>query len=596
MFKKIIIGVIFLFLFVPVFSPPLVLADGMIMAPVGRQVFETDQKGAIFFENSEERLILSTSFKGDANDFAWIIPSPSKPEVKKSSAEIFTSLESLTGSSQTWEELPTASLGFGVQDSIKGVEVIEKKSIEYYDIVVLSSDDKNALSKWLNDNGYHFPEQYNYVLQSYIDNNWFFTAVKFKNDIDNQTLAGSMKSGNLIPLEFKFKTDKPVYPLKISSIVSDPTINTSNNNIDNNPIYVDGLVGRAIKLNDYQQITTQSQVFNIKEGSIELWIKAEDPNNFGNHLMINYASVYNDNGTKELSFGGNDDGKNMYFKFGDDIWFGGTSQPLYDAWSYVALTWKQGEEPKFYLNGKLLSRYSQTIPKIFTGTSTPTISSNSGHVIYIACDKSYSPRNQNRYIDEFKLSSKARSEEEIVANFNNGLGKKMTIDPYIVALSSFDNSLIYFIENGDQHGFKMLDYANKNIAVAPAPANQASYSGRKPFQVGIELYIFTPDKEQTLPGFTTTYAAWTDKKTIENLAMDDNGQPLIKLNKDKYYLTKITKEMAYEEMTNDLFFRDAAVNSDSGIEKPKTSFYILISVAGLISLIICAFIIKINKN
>lgn len=574
MFKKIVVGVVFILALAPLFIPWLTLADGMLIAPPGRYVFESDQKGVIFFENGEERLILATSFKGDADDFAWVIPTPSKPEVKKSSAEIFTSLQSLTGNTRN-EIMPDTSLSLGMAGSIKqGVQVIEKKSIEYYDVAVLASDDKDALADWLNNNGYHFPEQYNYVLQSYIDNNWIFTAVKFKDDINSQILSGSMRSGNLIPLELKFKTEKPVYPLKISSITEDVNAKTKLN-------YFSGLNGQAIELSQRSKLFTLRKTHDIKSGSLEMWVKPAS-GNLSHIDLLNFYDSTNPNRSLNFSIDGealsmslNNPGSTEY---SSSTWTAGSKMSLGRNWNYVVITWKEGEVPKFYLNGN----YVAPIPEIIF----PEIKNDDLlRDVYVGSNR-LSGSTINIYIDQIRLSSETRNEQEIVNNYNNGLGRELSYDDKTILVSSFDNNTKYTDKNGTVNSF---------ITMIESSAANNYY---KPSSVGIELYIFTLDKEQVLPGFNTNYAAWTDKKTIENLAMDDNGQPLIKIDRDKYYLTKLTRQMKYEEMNNDLFFRDAVANSDIEITtKDKIPFFIIIGLAAFISLtIITILIFKTNRD
>jgi len=353
MSKKILLTALFLTLLL---APNLALADGMIIPPPAHYMYETDQKGVIFFEEGIEILILSTSFKGDADNFAWVIPTPARPEVAKASSEIFTALQELTEVTEDQKIRPMIGLEYGMKDATQSVHVLEEKTIEYYDIAVLAADDKDALANWLNENGYYFPKPYAYVLDSYIKNRWFFTAVKITKDVDAAVLKQNMWSGSLIPLQLKFSTNKPVYPLKISSVINEPK-------------------------------------------------------------------------------------------------------------------------------------------------------------------------------------------------------------------------------------------------VAPDQLPRKNYY--KPARVGIELYIFTADKEQALPGLTARYAAWTDKETIENLAYNDNGEPWLEAGEDKYYLTKLTRYMKYSEMSNDLFFRDAEANSDSAEteERSRAAFYIIISIAIFITLGTAIFIIhQFNHN
>ncbi len=61
-----------------------------------QQIYETGQKAVIWHENDMETLILSTSFKGQAEEFVWVVPVPSRPTIDKGIDELFTSLEAFT--------------------------------------------------------------------------------------------------------------------------------------------------------------------------------------------------------------------------------------------------------------------------------------------------------------------------------------------------------------------------------------------------------------------------------------------------------------------------------------------------------------------
>ncbi|HRY60126.1 MAG TPA: DUF2330 domain-containing protein [Patescibacteria group bacterium] len=209
-----------------VLIPMAAKADGGIMPPPNYWIHETDQKAVIVSENGVETLVLSTSFQGDAKDFAWIVPTPSKPEVMKGAVKIFEALEDYTrvsyGDGRIYNSLP-----LGLESSVPApaVNVIEEKKIGIYDITVLEANDKEALYTWLKEKGYNYPEYGKTILDDYIQNRWFFTAVK----INSQDLAYAsvdLKSGTITPLKLVFATDKIVYPLKISSItMANPKVN-----------------------------------------------------------------------------------------------------------------------------------------------------------------------------------------------------------------------------------------------------------------------------------------------------------------------------------------------------------------------------------
>jgi len=57
---------------------------------------EKSQKALIYYHDQTENMVVSTSFQGNSKDFAWVIPTPSKPEIFKSSAGLFTTLEKIT--------------------------------------------------------------------------------------------------------------------------------------------------------------------------------------------------------------------------------------------------------------------------------------------------------------------------------------------------------------------------------------------------------------------------------------------------------------------------------------------------------------------
>ena len=43
---------------------------------------EPAQKAVVFFRGGREQLIISPSYQGPAGDFAWVVPVPSRPQVK----------------------------------------------------------------------------------------------------------------------------------------------------------------------------------------------------------------------------------------------------------------------------------------------------------------------------------------------------------------------------------------------------------------------------------------------------------------------------------------------------------------------------------
>ena len=200
-----------------------VFADGMIMPPPDYWVYQSEQKAVVYFQNDVETLVLSIKFQGDAKDFAWIIPVPAKPSVEKAREDLFENLEELTSSflsrSGIKKQLYT---GLSEEENPTAVTVWETKKIDIYETSVLSSTSSRALQKWLENNHYAYPKTYEYLLREYIDDGWFFVAVKIDTSVEPTIASQKLKSGHAAPLKLTFNTTQPIYPMKISQVTYSP--------------------------------------------------------------------------------------------------------------------------------------------------------------------------------------------------------------------------------------------------------------------------------------------------------------------------------------------------------------------------------------
>jgi hypothetical protein len=90
--------------------------------------------------------------------------------------------------------------------------VIGREEIGGYDVTRLASNDREALDTWLDDNGYKVPDGAEPIFASYIRQGWKFVAIRLAPNSD----------GRLKPLRVSFKTDIPVYPMKLSQLSKRP--------------------------------------------------------------------------------------------------------------------------------------------------------------------------------------------------------------------------------------------------------------------------------------------------------------------------------------------------------------------------------------
>lgn len=204
-------------------------ADGMVLPPPGYFVQETEQKAVIIYQDNVEQLIVSIGFQSDAKDFAWIIPTPSKPEVDKSTDELFTGLEDLTDT-YTYRGISDGMAPLSMEKAAEpSVTVLESKKVDIYDIVVLQATNSKDLAKWLNENKYVYPEKEAYLFDSYIKKGWFFVGAKINSKLLDSSGVRKLNDGHATPLKLTFTTDKIVFPMKISSVVSEQSVNNNGN-------------------------------------------------------------------------------------------------------------------------------------------------------------------------------------------------------------------------------------------------------------------------------------------------------------------------------------------------------------------------------
>jgi hypothetical protein len=201
------------------FAPRAAHADGGVF-PYGRDadVSMPDQKAIIVYdeERGREDLILSVGLMGGSTEAAWVVPVPSLPEVNTASAEWFERLSELTQPEiltrtrlTTFPGGPTAEFGQG------RVEVLSREQVGVYDVAVLSASESTALLDWLDDQGFEFPSRGERILDAYVAEGWIFVATRVA---PGETAE---LEGDVHPLCLSFETAKPVYPMRLTSLMAD---------------------------------------------------------------------------------------------------------------------------------------------------------------------------------------------------------------------------------------------------------------------------------------------------------------------------------------------------------------------------------------
>lgn len=230
MSKKLVPALLISILFLLATTAAPALADGVFFPDsMYRDLYESAQKAVILYGNSTEHLILSVSFESDAEDFAWVIPVPAKPEIGVTDPDLFWELSDFTAT-----ESPGGGGGFGCLGATEGdteeegVDIIEEQVVGPYATAILSATNATALAGWLNANGYIFPEEGEEIVSEYIEKEWYFVATKINAMVDidlvgyeeevEEEASEALAEGAIEPIILSFTSDEIVYPLRITSL------------------------------------------------------------------------------------------------------------------------------------------------------------------------------------------------------------------------------------------------------------------------------------------------------------------------------------------------------------------------------------------
>lgn len=202
-----------------------------------------DQQTYVFFKDGIESFVIRPGYKGKVEEFGMLIPFPTPPALRKVSDDIFPHIAAAVDPPEVVVYAGIArGMGFGggavrrsltVKQSIVSedkVEVIKREAVGMYDVVVLEAGSAEALKKWMDENGFRFPEGMEPVCQQYIAEKWCFVAVKTKvsdkSSVEPQPgqrqvrpglPSGASFDGHVQAMGFRFKTDKLVVPMRLSA-------------------------------------------------------------------------------------------------------------------------------------------------------------------------------------------------------------------------------------------------------------------------------------------------------------------------------------------------------------------------------------------
>lgn len=196
--------------------------------PPGMSVVNADQTIVILWDaaTKTEHFIRRASFKSTADDFGFLIPTPTQPELSESGGAAFPYLAELTAPAIEYVERPSGGCGCSalpksgsVEDADEAsVTVLEEKTVAGFDAAVLEADSAGALVDWLEERGYAFSPEIEAWAKPYVEQGWKITAFKVakpKADEAEEDEFGPPKEDvNAAALRMTFQTPEPIFPYR----------------------------------------------------------------------------------------------------------------------------------------------------------------------------------------------------------------------------------------------------------------------------------------------------------------------------------------------------------------------------------------------
>jgi hypothetical protein len=185
--------------------------------PSGKAVVNADQTVIMIWDaaSKTQHFIRQASFKSDADDFGFLVPTPTQPDLQESGNDAFPFLRKLTEPEKRRVPRPPSG-GFGCSEekttryeTKDAVRVLDEKMVAGFQATVLEAKSADALVDWLKQHGYAFSPEVQAWAKPYVEAGWKITALKMAKDKKSRG-----ENVDASALRLTFKTDRPLFPYR----------------------------------------------------------------------------------------------------------------------------------------------------------------------------------------------------------------------------------------------------------------------------------------------------------------------------------------------------------------------------------------------
>ena len=218
--------------------PPIYTGPGSPITRTGLQ------QTYVFYKDGIETFVIRPGFEGKIDNFGMLIPFPNPPALRKVPDNLFEQIANAVDPPEVVIDvrfgddvfamesadamLPAAAAQMEFQ--AESVVVVKQEAVGMYEVAVLQAGSAEALKRWMDQNGFIYPEGMDKVTEDYVQQGWCFVAVKTKvgnkgaiepapgqRHVDPTLPQGSVFDGHVQGMGFRFKSDELVVPMRLSA-------------------------------------------------------------------------------------------------------------------------------------------------------------------------------------------------------------------------------------------------------------------------------------------------------------------------------------------------------------------------------------------
>ncbi|MDU6836467.1 MAG: DUF2330 domain-containing protein, partial [Bradyrhizobium sp.] len=207
---------------------------GFYVAQADAKLFNKSSKVVLARDGEQTSITMASDFEGDVKEFAVVVPVPTFIERKQIGVvepKTIDHLDSYTAPRLVeyhdedpchpimYRMAPGAPMPSAVargEASLSrqyGVTIEASYDVAEYDVLILSAQESDGLTRWLTDNDYRIPQGAEAVLGSYIRQGMRFFVAKV--NVERMKAVGN---GTLRPLQVRYQSAKFMVPLRLGTV------------------------------------------------------------------------------------------------------------------------------------------------------------------------------------------------------------------------------------------------------------------------------------------------------------------------------------------------------------------------------------------